>query len=130
MKRLVRPFVLERLPDPLNLDLISNFGAAFGKLRTKIDFNLIIRNQSAFPHCMQPSRQWASTSYRLQAKAGCPTVAGRRRRWAARASDMAGLGHVVVNAAIGELTSLETGDLSWKCLASIWIVKSEPCLIL
>jgi hypothetical protein len=40
-----------KIAGPLKFKFDLQFGAAFGKLRTKIDFNLIIRNQSVFPHC-------------------------------------------------------------------------------
>jgi len=54
LKRLVaqgrfRKVLVERLSEPLHLNLASAFVAAFGSFRRKVDFDLIVRPQFAFP---------------------------------------------------------------------------------
>src|SRR5215475_3157486 len=40
---------VERLTEPLHLNILSLFVAVFGRYRTKVAFDLIIRQQYAFP---------------------------------------------------------------------------------
>jgi len=44
-----RRLLVERLGEPLHLNVISLFVALFGGTRAKIDFDLIVRQQFAFP---------------------------------------------------------------------------------
>jgi len=44
-----RRLLVERLGEPLHLNLISLFVALFGSTRAKIDFDLLVRQQFAFP---------------------------------------------------------------------------------
>lgn len=44
----LRRIFLERLTEPVHLNLLSGFVALFGSLRTKIDFDLIVRQHTAF----------------------------------------------------------------------------------
>lgn len=45
----VRKVVEERLTEPLHMNLLSLFVAMFGSFRAKVDFDLIVRQQYAFP---------------------------------------------------------------------------------
>src|ERR1700761_3688174 len=40
---------VERLTEPLHVNIASAFVAMFGSFRTKVDFDLVIRPQYAFP---------------------------------------------------------------------------------
>lgn len=44
-----RKVFVERLTEPVHLNLLSLFVALFGSYRTKVDFDLIVRQQNAFP---------------------------------------------------------------------------------
>jgi hypothetical protein len=46
---LLRKVFVERLTEPIHLNLLSLFVAIFGSYRTKVDFDLIVRQQNAFP---------------------------------------------------------------------------------
>jgi len=54
LRRLSRPgqlrkVLVERGTEPIHLNLLSLFVAAFGSYRTKVDFDLVVRQQYAFP---------------------------------------------------------------------------------
>jgi len=44
----IRRIFLERLTEPIHLNLLSGFVALLGSLRTKVDFDLIVRQHTAF----------------------------------------------------------------------------------
>lgn len=44
----LRNIFMERLTEPIHLNLLSGFVALFGSLRTKVDFDLIERRYHAF----------------------------------------------------------------------------------
>src|SRR4030081_2905725 len=45
----LRKLFVERLTEPIHLNLLSLFVALFGSYRAKVDFDLIVRQQYAFP---------------------------------------------------------------------------------
>ena len=45
----LRKLFVERLTEPIHLNLLSLFVALFGSHRAKVDFDLIVRQQYAFP---------------------------------------------------------------------------------
>src|ERR1700761_8362724 len=47
--RLINKVCVERLTEPLHLNIASLFVAAFGGYRAKVAFDLVVRQQYAFP---------------------------------------------------------------------------------
>jgi len=45
----LRKVLVERATEPLHLNLLAAFVAIFGTYRAKVDFDLIVRQQYAFP---------------------------------------------------------------------------------
>jgi hypothetical protein len=58
-ERKLGPIAAERLTEPLHLNLLSVFVALFGSFRAKVNFDLIVRQQNAFPmlHAANKARE-------------------------------------------------------------------------
>ena len=61
-----RNILVERLSEPLHLNLLALLAGAFGSFATKVEFDLINRRQYAFPilHAAQAAKAAGAIVYR------------------------------------------------------------------